>query len=256
VNQLSLGLCSYVMLRVAAAQVARAWAVACRWSSWWLAFQALLASGCNSIFDIHERLERPMCPASDPQLIDDMEDGLSDICHSAGRQGHWSVFSTDTTRTVSPRPTGELAPTSIVDGRPGAGRYATRIWSDEVGSTGAQMGFDLNVTELARQPYDASSAGGIRFWMKSNVPVSVQLPLPETTVPSEGGACSDDANAQNCENHFSFFISAPSPDWTEYRVPFSALTQFVAGLAEVSGTAAWKYPFGGGRGVRRGTTRG
>ena len=32
-------------------------------------------------------------------------------------------------------------------------------------------------------PDDASSAGGIKFWMKSNAPVTVEFLMPETTPP-------------------------------------------------------------------------
>jgi hypothetical protein len=41
------------------------------------------------------------------------------------------------------------------------------------------------------------------------------------------------ATNPNCNSHFSFEITAPSPDWTQYYVPYAALTQ------QYGGTATW-----------------
>src|SRR5664279_1243107 len=69
---------------------------------------------------------------------------------------------------------------------------------------------------------------GVKFWMRSDVRVAVRFDLPETEDPNFGGECV----APNCLNHFSFQITAPSPEWTEYEVPFAALRQF-------GGSATW-----------------
>jgi hypothetical protein len=98
------------------------------------------------------------------------------------------------------------------------------------------MGFGLNHPGIGTLPYDASSAGGVKFWMRSTAPVSVQFLLPETTLPSDGGSCADTAAARNCNNAFSFLITAPSHDWVEYEVPYSALSQ-------PGGSATWNPRF-------------
>jgi hypothetical protein len=68
--------------------------------------------------------------------------------------------------------------------------------------------------------------------MKSNVPVSVGFPIPETSDLRFGGECF--ANP-NCSRHFAFRLTAPSPDWAEYEIPFSALSQ--------GGSARWDPRF-------------
>ena len=78
------------------------------------------------------------------------------------------------------------------------------------------MGFDLNATAS----YDASAADGIRFWAKSSVPFNFSVPTPETVPRANGGACDT-----NCDSHPWFWVEGSVADWTEVRVPFTALRQ-------------------------------
>ena len=62
--------------------------------------------------------------------------------------------------------------------------------------------------------------------MKSDVPVSVEFPIPETLSFGTAARCVDDAATWNCDNHFHFRITAPPPgEWAEYDVPYSAGVQ-------------------------------
>jgi hypothetical protein len=89
---------------------------------------------------------------------------------------------------------------------------------------GALMGFALNAQPTGDVMYDARGASGITFSMKSNVAVSVSFPTVETNSPSQGGQCSE-TGGNICNIRFAFPITAPGPDWVEYQVPFSALSQ-------------------------------
>src|SRR4029453_18617256 len=97
------------------------------------------------------------------------------------------------------------------------------------------MGFNFNVAELGLDTYNATTAGGLTFWMKSDRPVTVQLLTPGTVLTDNGGHCADGANARNCNNHFAYTITAPADGWYEYKEPLSALGKPLLG----SGTATW-----------------
>ena len=176
---------------------------------------------------------------ADPLMVDDMEDGDRFICASNGRTGAWYTITDSTSTNISP--TGDFTQSLIPDGRSGS-RHAAHLTGFGFTGWGAAMGFSLNGTGDAAQPYDASAAGGVRFWMKSNGPVVVRLPIPETLSTGTAAACVDDATGRNCDNHFQFRITAPTDEWTEYDVPFSAAEQahgFLSDGSTFAGTAAW-----------------
>jgi hypothetical protein len=187
----------------------------------------MFAVGCNPIFGIHEGKPRPICADPSGNLIDDMEDGDGFICEMSGRKGHWYVVGDPTSTMLGPGDGTSLEPSLIDDQESGTSRYAARFTGSGFTGWGALMGFNLNVQDVAFQPYNAVAVGGIKFRMKSksNTPVSVDFPIPDTTERRYGGQCEDSASASNCDNDFSFKIAAPTPDWTEYEVPFLALTQ-------------------------------
>lgn len=203
-----------------------------RWASFGVFFAAMLITGCNSLFGIREGAPRRIC--DDELLIDDMEDGDGFICASAGRHGSWfDLGDTSGGARLTPRQDLPFTPTPL-EGQQGASRYAAHFSGTGFDDWGALMGFNLNDQGFAGQPYDVRNLGGIKFRMKSNRPISVQLRTPQTIALSEGGQCLDDNNPENCNNHFSFPITAPSKDWAEYEVPFTALRQHWYG-----GSAPW-----------------
>jgi hypothetical protein len=185
----------------------------------------VLIAACNSIFGIHEGPPRPICVGTDDAvepMIDDMEDGDGFICESKTRHGHWYTFSDGTSTDLTPP--GDFDPTLIPGGR-GTSRYAARLAGSGFTEWGAGMGFNLNLKDLSRQPYDATTVDGIKFWMKSTAPVLVAFPTPQTDQPSIGGQCEDTPTQRNCGNPFAFQITAPGSGWVEYQVPFAALAQ-------------------------------
>lgn len=68
---------------------------------------------------------------------------------------------------------------------------------------------------------DASSATGLKFWLKSDVPLAVKVEIPANKKATEGGECTgDDTTCQ----HARFQVEATGGEWKEVEVPFSALT--------------------------------
>lgn len=197
---------------------------------------ATLVGGCNAVFGIREGTPRPPCYDPGPAilLIDDMEDGVGDICALAGRYGYWYTVGDGSSTTLDPPQDTTFIPAMIPGGR-GKSHYAARFTGSGFTNWGALLGFSLkwNAQSVSRTTYDASGTGGITFWMKSNVPVSVNFLIPETVEVNFGGDCVVSATNPNCDNHFSFMITAPSTDWVQYFVPFSALAQ------QNGGTATW-----------------
>jgi hypothetical protein len=186
-----------------------------------LAAVALAATAsCRQVLGITD--PPPMC--TDPLMIDDMEDGLGDICDTSGRHGTWFTVGDGTSTNLTPADGSAFHPDLIPGGRD-ASRYAAHLTGSGFEWWGALMGFNLKIEGTARRAYDAGTTSGVTFWMKSNVPVAVELLIPGTIAPLHGGACVDTETKTNCNNHYGFYFSRPSPDWTEYFLPYSALTQ-------------------------------
>ena len=194
---------------------------------------AVLSAGCNALFGIHEGTPRPICVDPTGLLIDDMEDGDGLICQLGGRNGGWYDFGDGTPGTIDPPSNVLFNPTRIRDGSRGTSLYAARFSGSGFTKWGAKMGLSLSLKNgTAVQPIDVTGvAGGIVFWMRSNVPVSVEFPTVETALFKDGGNCVDSANATNCDNHFFFQVTAPAPGWLKYEVPFNALAQRPGGGA-------------------------
>ena len=164
-------------------------------------------------------------PCSDPLMIDDMEDGDPAICRSQGRQGGWFSFGDGSGGAQT------LTPNAVIDGARGASHRAVHFTGGGFTNWGAITGFNLNDDGLGRNDYDAGGAGGLTFWMKSDVAVDVELPIPETVLIADSGSCDPAAQDGNCNNNFRFSIRSPGPGWTQYRVPFTSLQQ--------DGSAVW-----------------
>jgi hypothetical protein len=183
---------------------------------------ALATAACRQLAGIQDLPK----PCGDPLMIDDMEDGNLSICPSGGRHGAWYGFGDGTSSS-------EAFAISGVDHGPASSRRAAHFTGSGFTMWGAILGFDFKNDNLSRQTYDARSAGGVTFWMKSQTPLAVQLLTPATVLLTEGGGCEDNVSPSNCNDHFAFQITAPDSAWKQYNVPFSALRQ------SSSGTATW-----------------
>jgi hypothetical protein len=198
---------------------------------------------CRQILGIHPT----PAPCSDPLMIDDMEDGDEAICvrdGPNGRHGPWVTVGDGSSMSTLVPAQGFLAPTPIEGGRGTSSHYAAHFAGSGFTDWGALMGFTLNNDQgLFSSTYKASAYGGITFWMKSNVAVSVGFRVPATSPVEKGGTCKDSASEFNCNNNFQFRLSAP-PDpnvWAEYHVPFAASVQGTRGHPrnQEFGDATW-----------------
>jgi hypothetical protein len=192
-----------------------------------LAFLAVTpAIGCGGGGKPETGADAGTVGCTDPLMIDDMEDGDRFICNSGGRRGAWYTVDDGTSTNLTPPLGGNFTQTMIPGGR-GTSRQAARLTGSGFTIWGAAMGFNLNQMGSTIVPYDASATQGVKFWMKSNVPVYVNFPIPATLSLAEpAGTCVDSAGEWNCDNLFGFPISVPTPgEWVEYDVPYAALTQ-------------------------------
>jgi hypothetical protein len=157
-------------------------------------------------------------------MIDDMEDADGSICRSGGRQGKWSTNGYDTLTTPDPGADLEIEKQTIIPGGRGESHYAAHMAG--AGITGlARMGFDLNDSSVGWFDYDGSAYDGIRFWLKSDVPVIVGFTSAATLPVSLGGTCDLSPTHENCNHHYEVTTPATGGEWLDSRVPFSALRQ-------------------------------
>jgi hypothetical protein len=167
---------------------------------------------------------------TDQLLIDNMEDGNSAICESGGRRGGWYTVGDGTPNgEVTPKERMDFRQTSIPSGREKS-HFAARMSGSGFTDVGALLGVGL--VDGQSQPYDASKVSGIKFWMKNSVPISVLLHTVETLFVADGGECVEKLGEYNCNNNFSFKVTAPNNDWVLYELPFSAFSQ-------TAGTVTW-----------------
>jgi hypothetical protein len=68
---------------------------------------------------------------------------------------------------------------------------------------------------------NASEATGVKFWLKSDVPLLVKVEVPGNKKVADGGDCvGDDTACQQAR----FQVEATDGEWEEVEVPFSSLT--------------------------------
>lgn len=181
-----------------------------------------------------------------PLLIDDLEDSDPAICQTGGRSGQWIVSGDGTSTDLTPPPDGDFVPEPIPGGR-GTSHHAARLHGAGFSGWGADMGVTLmDVATGEGRPYDASQFGGITFWMKSDVPVSVGFSVPETIPVGEPfGTCDDGGVFDNCYNDFVFEAGPTGNEWIERTIPFAAVEQqavqrlHAGGRNLVPGSANW-----------------
>jgi hypothetical protein len=191
-----------------------------------LVLPVLFFLSCRQILGLQPR-ELSTCTDPSLLLIDNMEDDDSLICESDGRHGSWYTFGDGAGTLQEPPQDQDFLPKLIPGGR-NTSRYAAHFAGSGFVNWGAGMGFVLKGQGLGSgETYNAGNTSGIKFWMKSNAPVSVAFSMLETIPPGRGGTCVDDATEYNCDNHFQLReVSTPNPnDWVEYEVPYAALVQ-------------------------------
>jgi hypothetical protein len=153
-------------------------------------------------------------------LIDDFEDGNSQCLVNDGRDGSWHVLRDNS-------PDGQLSlqepPVPESGGREPSAR-AMHVSGSNFTEWGAGVGLELRQQSL---PYDASAHAGLKFWARGTGPVRVifvQQDLASGTSCSSCGAPTPD-----CGQFYSTNVTLNGA-WTEYTVPWAAVTQDPVGV--------------------------
>ena len=152
-------------------------------------------------------------------IIDDAEDGDSQVAKVGGRDGYWFTFVDAAGSTVTPRGQFQMfTATAEAPGRPGepVSHHFARM-TGQIASAGESLysGIGFALTN-PRSGFDLSEAKGIQFWAKG--PGKVRFKTPDINTDPAGDRCSD------CYNDFGVDIYL-SEKWERYTVPFEALEQ-------------------------------
>jgi len=150
-----------------------------------------------------------------------MEDGDNAIRPLGSRVGYWFTYN-DGTAAQLPAGT-KFTQTS------GTGHAATSLMFAETSGPafttwGAGVGFDFNNTSAKSCAYDASAYKGIKFWVKSTVPLRATVKVPGTTAvkATDAGACVPSTTAM-CDDHWGIAVPAATT-WTETTIDFAGAT--------------------------------
>jgi endoglucanase len=142
-------------------------------------------------------------------LIDDLEDGDTQIVAQDGRQGSWFAFDDGSGGTRSEP--------SVKTG--GADGSASAICIDGQGFTtwGGGIALDLNGPTTPRELYDASAYTGISFWARGSATQFRALVVDKYSDPAPM-LCS------GCYDHFQTPFTA-GDSWQKYEFSWSQLKQ-------------------------------
>ncbi len=169
--------------------------------------------------------EPPDAPLADaepppaPLLLEDLEDGDTQIIGVGGQPGGWYTYA-DETATLDP------SPFAATPGGANSSLYAAQLASTGATSFGAGLGFNLQVEGQQLIGFDASRYTGVEFDARGNISVAVTL-RQENLVPLASlGTCQ-----VGCEDFWGRSL-ALTEVWQRYQIPFSTMTQ--AGFSMVS----------------------
>jgi endoglucanase len=147
-----------------------------------------------------------ICPSG---LIDDLEDGDSQIAKKEDREGYWYTSTDPEGSTIFPK--GDFKPDP---GGPNGSKFAAHVHG-KMAKSGKSLYVVFGFSFLnPKGNYDGSKYKGISFWAKG--PGKVRFRVPDVDTDPAGDKCSD------CYNHFGVDLFL-SDQWTRYTVPFDRL---------------------------------
>ncbi len=167
---------------------------------------------------------RPPDP-TDPNLIDDLDDGNDHIVVTSTRRGAWFTFH-DTTPGGTQTP-GDATFTLTPGGPAGSGGFHVRTTGSGFTEWGAGVGFDLNTADGApvKGKFNAGTFTGITFKAKGNVVVRFSVQTAAVLPTTLGGTCVPSTTAGlECEDNHGKSLTLTS-SWQSYQVPFAQLMQ-------------------------------
>lgn len=147
-------------------------------------------------------------------LIDDFEDGNSQVAFVGGRGGYWYVYTDKLGTTMTPSGTFE----SIEGGRNGS-QYAAEMKGKIASGANVYAGMGMDFVS-PKAPYDVSKYEGITFFAK-RAPGTIGkliVKLPDVDTDPDGKICTA------CYNDFAYTIDV-GEDWQRYVLLFHDLRQ-------------------------------
>jgi hypothetical protein len=164
-------------------------------------------------------------PVDETALIDDLEDGDTEIRAVDGRVGYWFTVHDPSAGHQAPSPFG-ASPGGAADSD-----FAAATYGGGFTTWGAKLGLALHTAQGVVGVYDASRFHGLRFQARGNVAVRVALSTIGLRSVEYGGACTP-AEGAPCADYYGSVIEL-TPDWQEYTIPYLQLRQ--AGWGQVVG---------------------
>jgi hypothetical protein len=149
---------------------------------------------------------------SDDGLIDDFEDGDSQLSRVADRGGYWFTSHDPNGSVIDP------TPFKISDADAGS-KKALRVFGRTSSDAGA-WGVVFGASFVEQGAYDASDYAGISFKAKvaGDSTKSVRFNIADANTHPDGGIC------KSCWNHFGKDVEL-SNDWREYVLLFGEAKQ-------------------------------
>ncbi len=150
---------------------------------------------------------------ADDGLLDDFEDGDTQVSKLADRSGYWFASGDPNGSTIDPKPL------TSSDGGAGGSRKALHVEGHTASDSGA-WGVLWGANFVGDGVYDASKYAGISFKAKlaGSSTKTVRFKVSDINTHPDGGVC------KSCWNHFGTNIDL-TPDWKEYKVTFAAMKQ-------------------------------
>ncbi len=153
-------------------------------------------------------------------VIDDFEDGDSELLQPSNRHGSWYATNDGTgIQAPPPDPTGHKPFLLSTPGSSLSPKYALRTVGWGFTDWGAFVSVNLNSAENALCSYDVSAYSGLRFQAKGSGNLRVLIGTQSTTQLADGGQCTGDT----CGD-FGAAVEL-SDDWREVSIAFGELTQ-------------------------------
>lgn len=146
-------------------------------------------------------------------LLDDFEDGNSQLTVAPGRDGYWWTHHDPAGSTLQPE---KFAPD---DGGAGGTKKALHVHGTTATGQGA-YGSSIGVNLASKGLYDGSAYAGLSFKAKvgSSSTRSFRVKIGDVNTHGQLGSC------KSCWNHFGKDIQIGT-DWQEYQVMFNEVKQ-------------------------------
>ncbi len=202
---------------------------------------ALLGVGCSGEADddpsagsggsgggsaVDPKCDASFMPTVPSALLDDLEDGNSQVANVLGRNGSWWLSTDGTDGTVTPGEDAAPPPERIL-GKRCDSEQAIRVTGQGFTSWGAVLTVGMAYSSQA-DPVDLSGFSGLMFWARvgelNTSAIRVQFQDSNTAV--EGGVCNPQSGTPDeCYNGHGIALVPISTEWRLYKLPFADMTQ-------------------------------